>query len=340
MLYRFLKLLAKLTAPFYFSKIIKQGIENIPKKGPLILIPNHQNALLDAIVVSIFSPIDIYYLTRASVFKSKFNKLLRSLNMRPVYRIRDGYESLSKNESVFKECKDILLNRHGLLLFPEADHSLKYYLRPLSRGLSRIVFDTQDAFINPIPIIPVGLNYFNHLESRNKLMIVFGEPIYFNQFKSDSKGAILNEIRLRAAQGMKKTLLIPEFSSQYNAQVETLKHSKANSFEKLKKQLTISEKLVIEERESKSNSVVGVLSSILSEILFLPPLILLRRILRTQVKDPIFYGSIKFAFGMLIFPIWIVLLFIFVGMFFSVKWAFFISFFQLLIMRLRAIFSK
>ena len=54
MIYNFLKILAKLSIPFYFSSVEINGKENIPKEcRPIILAPNHQNAFLDAIVIAV-----------------------------------------------------------------------------------------------------------------------------------------------------------------------------------------------------------------------------------------------------------------------------------------------
>ncbi|HCY01414.1 MAG TPA: hypothetical protein DG754_14855 [Bacteroidales bacterium] len=48
--YYVLKLYVDLCFKFYFKSTI-EGLENIPKDKPIILAPNHQNALMDALAV-------------------------------------------------------------------------------------------------------------------------------------------------------------------------------------------------------------------------------------------------------------------------------------------------
>jgi 1-acyl-sn-glycerol-3-phosphate acyltransferase len=69
---------------FTLKKIEVHGTKNIPKKGAVLFVANHQNALLDAILIPTTNSRNIHFLTRASAFKNKLaDKVLRSLNMVP-----------------------------------------------------------------------------------------------------------------------------------------------------------------------------------------------------------------------------------------------------------------
>ena len=120
---------------FFFKKIIVKNSTNTPKKGAVLFVSNHKNALLDALLIATITKRNIHFLTRASAFKIKFIKwILSTVNMLPIYRMRDGKETLAKNEEIFDRCYDILNKKECLLIFPEGTHDLKRWVRPLSKG--------------------------------------------------------------------------------------------------------------------------------------------------------------------------------------------------------------
>ena len=93
------KLLVTITNLLYFKKIRVLGLGNIPVKGAVIYAITHQNSLVDAYLSNGFSWRSPYYLVRADAYKHKFlDKLMRAIKTLPVYRIRDGYESVKKND--------------------------------------------------------------------------------------------------------------------------------------------------------------------------------------------------------------------------------------------------
>ena len=65
---------------FYFKRIDVFGFENIPKDKPVLFLGNHQNALLDPLLIAIKCGRFSFFLTRAGVFKKPLvSKLLKSL---------------------------------------------------------------------------------------------------------------------------------------------------------------------------------------------------------------------------------------------------------------------
>ena len=56
------------------------GLENLPKNQPVLILGNHRNALLDALLVACYTNRLSHYLTRAGVFKKNVvSKFLKSL---------------------------------------------------------------------------------------------------------------------------------------------------------------------------------------------------------------------------------------------------------------------
>ena len=66
-----------------------------------------------------------YFLTRAAVFKKPLvAKLLNSVQMLPVYRIRDGWGNIANNNAIFESCTKLLHQGNAVAIFPEGSHNL------------------------------------------------------------------------------------------------------------------------------------------------------------------------------------------------------------------------
>ncbi|TAE49100.1 MAG: hypothetical protein EAZ89_14555, partial [Bacteroidetes bacterium] len=149
---------------------------------PVIYASNHQNALMDALNASVWTspkrqPL---FMTRADVFNSRFDKFLRGVKMLPIYRTRDGLDSVRMNTEIFERVVEELSHSNGcMIIFPEGNHNRRYQLRPLQKGLARMAFQTAEkwAFKEPVWVIPVGQYYKNHLKVRSDFLLEYGEPI-------------------------------------------------------------------------------------------------------------------------------------------------------------------
>ena len=78
------------------------------------------------------TPKKITSLTRSDVFGGPLQWFLDALQMLPVYRIRNGYSNLKKNDAIFEKCFDLLGSGKFLLMFSEGGHHHEYYLKNLS----------------------------------------------------------------------------------------------------------------------------------------------------------------------------------------------------------------
>ena len=177
--YQTVKLFLRISLHFYAQKIVIRGQKNIPKKGAVLFAVNHPNALMDPLFVTTFNPRENHFLVRADVFKKPLiRKFLASLNLMPIFRIRDGIKQLSQNEEVFEKCFKILQKKQTLIIFPQGGHSRKRTIQPLSKGFTRIVFGAFEKFPEfEISVIPVGITYQNSSVYPSKVCVEFGEVI-------------------------------------------------------------------------------------------------------------------------------------------------------------------
>ena len=228
---------------FYFKRWQVANYHNVPSTGPTIYASNHQNAFLDALAIITANKRHPIFLTRADIFKSKNATFwLRSINMIPIYRMRDGKESLAKNDAVMKECTDILINgRQPIAIFPEGNHKMHRSLRPLKKGLGRIAFAAMEAtnYELDLKIVPIGINYGRHSIMRGDLLVNFGAPIsvkdYVEVYKNNPNQALLN-LRDDVTNSIKPLILDINDDAHYEA-IEKIwaeeKVQKANMLEEL-----------------------------------------------------------------------------------------------------------
>ncbi len=183
----------------FYRKVVYSGIENIPKNAPVLIAPNHQNALMDALAILFAQDSQMVFLARSDIFKSKLiSKILFFFKILPVFRIRDGKEKLKLNDLVFAKTVEIMEKNGRIAIFPEAQHTDKRHLRKLKKGIQRVGFMTEEKnnYTMNIHVIPAGIYYSNYWNFRSVLHVNFGKAIlfsdYYDSYKENSAGTIID----------------------------------------------------------------------------------------------------------------------------------------------------
>lgn len=219
--YYLLFTLVKFYFRIYYRKITITGQENIPANLPVIFASNHQNALMDALAILFAANRPVVFLARADIFKKAFvARLLNFLKMLPVYRIRDGIDSMGQNQQVFGQTADILQSGLPLALLPEGTHSPIKRLQQLKKGVCRIAFMTAEAsdFKINLHIIPTGIDYTSYSKAGTHLLVNYGIPIpvddYYDLYRENPQKAIA-KLRDDLAIAIKKLMIHVEDEANY-----------------------------------------------------------------------------------------------------------------------------
>lgn len=337
--YLTVRTIVKITLFFLYTKIEVKGKKNIPKNKPVLLVPNHQNSFIDAVLITVNYTSLVYYLTRARAFTpGLMDKTLRSLNMLPVYRVRDGMSSLKKNEAIFQLCLDYLKKGSSILIFPEANHDLKRRVRPLSKGFTRIAFDAEvkNDWNFDMHVLPVGINYSDHRHTRNKISIVYGDAIPVKEYEEkyiENEHQAALDLKNRVSRAMKKLIMHVPNLKHYNAYKVVLDELEPNRdqiadpdlmntrVEKTKTVINddIAKKAddlidLAQKNDLSIRMAAGLIKNKWQIFAFFPiylfaflnnilPFLAIHKLIKKAVKDPAFESSIKLLTGMILFPL-------------------------------------
>jgi 1-acyl-sn-glycerol-3-phosphate acyltransferase len=319
-----LKLCIVIDAHLYFRKLRATGLKNIPSKGPVIYAINHQNSLLDAFVCHAFSWRNPYFLTRADVFNNKFiDKFLRGVKMLPIYRIRDGRDSMKKNDQIFESTKEILADGGVVGIFPEGSHSLTHKLRPLKKGIARIAFMTDAAadFKLKVQIVPIGIHYESYFSPKGRTLVTCGKPISVADYKQTylkDESKAFNELLAELSLRMKSLILNIE-SKDYDQVYEDFERKRVYK-SSLKEQLKSDQALVrcieqgneFEETSDKPNIILRFFANIgymLRFVVGFIPKSIVNFMVKKLVKDKHFIGTMKYTYSMIVYPVFFIVLY-------------------------------
>ena len=307
LLYEFVKHSGRQALPVYFGKLEINGHEHVPDKAPYIIAPNHQSAFLDAILMGVYHDKPVHFLTRSDVFVEPYAKALRALNMMPVYRIRDGYDKLSKNEEVFKRCEELLSQGNPVLIFPEGNMGDGHFLRPLTKGTARMAFQSQLAMDQDLKILPVGINYFHHDNPRYKCIINYGPCISVKDYLpayQKQKAKALIALRNDLSERIKKLLVIP-IKEEYEVRQKGLnRKNERYGFSTLREKLD--DKTFAKATYFTSLKFIPTLLSLANPL----AIYLTHYIMYEKLKERQFFSSLKYTLGFLLSMLWWSLLFI------------------------------
>ena len=173
-----LALLARVMARVFFRRIEIVGLDRVPRGVPLLVVANHVNSLVDALLILAFLGLRPRILAKSTLWRHPvMAPLLLLAGAVPVYRRQDGVNT-ARNRDAFHRCRATLAGGGTVLLFPEGrSHSHPYRL-PLKTGAARIALETEQAH-RPLGlrIVPVGLSYEAKGEFRSRVLVQVGRPI-------------------------------------------------------------------------------------------------------------------------------------------------------------------
>ncbi len=206
--YRLLRVVARFYFGLFYRRFIIVGKENVPVGEQVIFASNHQNALIYALAMLFAHGKPVVFLARADIFKKALvARVLYFLKILPVFRPRDGADSMGQNYETFTRTSAVLKSGVPIAILPEGTHSSIKKLHPLKKGICRIAFLTAESenFASEIKIVPIGIDYTHYINAGTDLLLIYGKPIavseYYDLYRENRERAIA-QLRDRLAEAI------------------------------------------------------------------------------------------------------------------------------------------
>ncbi|MFP4310406.1 MAG: lysophospholipid acyltransferase family protein [Nitriliruptoraceae bacterium] len=169
--------LARLALRGFYRRVEITGTEHLIEQRPVLVVANHFNALLDAVLVMYALRELPRFVAKASLWRPPWARpLLWLAGMVPVHRPQDGGDT-SGNQSVFRSCAEQLARGTTVALFPEGGVSPIPALQPVRTGAARIALSARAAGADGLVILPIGLTYEDTVALRSRALVRIGPPI-------------------------------------------------------------------------------------------------------------------------------------------------------------------
>lgn len=184
MLYQLLRGTAAIALRWYYADVTVQGGERVPRDGPLLILANHPNALIDPLVVGTTIERRVLLTAKATLFEHPaLGKLLRAVGVVPLRRAKDesrdtaGAVTPDRNAYAFQLVTAALRARQVVLIFPEGISHDDPALAPLRSGAARMALQAHSEGVAGIRLLPMGLVFEAKERPDSRVLVRVGDAL-------------------------------------------------------------------------------------------------------------------------------------------------------------------
>lgn len=272
MLYAFIKIPVRLALRIFCKNIHTAPSGAYRHPGPLLIVSNHPDSFLDAIIIGSRFSRPVHFLARGDAFtRPRHRKLLGWLNMVPVYRLSEGKENLGLNEYAFRRCREILEAKGIVLIFIEGICVNSHVLQPFRKGAARIAWENRN--LAGFSVVPLGIAY------------------------SNLRG-IGKSVKLLAGNILQAESLFP-----YPEEPKNMRYFNSRMLEQLQPLIQVPSP-----GNSKTTQTWLSVPAALGYLVHILPYTFTRNIVSPKTAGTVFYDSVLFAALLLIYPLYLLLI--------------------------------
>ena len=155
---RLIRAFVRAMLAIFYRRVDVAGLEHVPARGPLIVAANHQNGLIDPMLLIATLPRSLRPLAKSGLFRhpiiAPFLRLARAL---PVHRRQDTGGDMVGNAQTFRAVSEALSGGEAILIFPEGVSQPEPTLMTLRTGAARLLLEAEGQGAPPVTLLPVGL---------------------------------------------------------------------------------------------------------------------------------------------------------------------------------------
>lgn len=200
-------LISRLATRAYYRFTV--GGARVPHEGPVLLVANHNNGLLDPAFVVVAAQREVRFLAKAPLFTHPLiGWLVKAVGSLPVYRIQDDPALIGQNRDIFAAVHRALAEGEAVGIFPEGTSHSGPRLSPIKTGAARLALGAATHMGRDFPIIPVGLVFRDRNSVRSEARVVVGDAFDWSDLaaRSTEKYAV-RELTKRIDEAMRRVTL-------------------------------------------------------------------------------------------------------------------------------------
>jgi 1-acyl-sn-glycerol-3-phosphate acyltransferase len=176
---RLIRAFVRALLAIFYRRLDVAGLEHLPARGPLLVAANHQNGLIDPMLLMAALPRPLRPLAKSGLFRhpiiAPFLHLARAL---PVQRRQDAGSDMRGNALMFREVSQALGRGEAILIFPEGVSQPEPTLMALRTGAARLLLEAAASGTPAITLLPVGLVLDEPGRFRSGCaLVLIGEPV-------------------------------------------------------------------------------------------------------------------------------------------------------------------
>lgn len=179
---RSLRTAVRLFVRLYYPRIEVAGREHIPRSGPILLVANHANSLIDPVMIGIAAQRPVRFLAKAPLFDVPvLGPTMRALGMLPAFRGMDDPSQIKRNLDTLTAGAEYMVKGDAVGLFPEGKSHDSLKIEMIRSGAARMALQAVKYGAADLQIVPLGINYERKERFQSAVWIRVGEPVHANQ---------------------------------------------------------------------------------------------------------------------------------------------------------------
>jgi 1-acyl-sn-glycerol-3-phosphate acyltransferase len=174
--------MVRLAVHLFFRRIDVEAPQIVPDAGPILIVANHTNALVDPLIIVTSIHRRITVTAKHALMNNVLLRwIMSACGVVTFHRRQDECSGESRRENLhsLQQCEEILERGGAICIFPEGVSHSDSKLRAFQNGAARIALQYVRERGNPgrLKIMPAGLLYTAKDRFRSDVWLRFGDPL-------------------------------------------------------------------------------------------------------------------------------------------------------------------